>query len=173
MKFKITWNDQRDTRGIERGWITHRIDCIKDNKIIGFLRVQEINKKVLNFPQFLCYVKNIKHPLHNCLTSVKKPFVFLKENEIYYYEGLNINLKELEEEHKDYLSSHEKVCVSYVHVEEKFRRKGIATKLYKKLSEVFEQSIYSDTSQTDSVKKVWDNLVSSGFAKKEGDRYVI
>lgn len=110
MKFKVIWNDQRYLKEREKGFSYNRIDCVIDNKIAGHLVIKEFSKKRISFPQFLCYEKQINHPIYLALKN-RTSFVSLSDEDIFYYENLNLDLKALKKEYLKFLKNQKKSTI--------------------------------------------------------------
>lgn len=178
MKIKKSMDDQRDIRGRNKGWISHRFDMIHDGEIIAYLRIQEVKKELIpNLATYLCYVRGILHPkISEAPASLS--YSVLSDNDLHFYKN-KISEEDLviyTKEHNDYIEAYSNPLVGFVDVDEGFRRQGIATQLYKECVKELKktnQFLYADGSQSYDAEKLWNYFQKIGDVRKDKNRRFI
>lgn len=176
IKFKVYDQDPEDVRGINLGWVVHRVEAYVGDLRVGYLKISYIPQEYADryFPTLWHYLKN-----HKGYRNIKDP-----DDLDSVYRGVSVSRwssvdpdtievppKKLRDR---YLKMYEKSeagddyrqtmlylvdhpFVDYIDVE--FKGEGVGTALYKYgarwLAKVKGLPLYASSLQTDEAKKAW------------------
>jgi len=177
IKFKVYEQDPQDSKGLNLGWVVHRVEAWVDDMEVGYLKISYIPQSYADkwFPTLWHYLKNhkgyrnIKDPddLDSVYRGVSISRYSAKDPESVEVPEKKVRDKQLRmflktspeaEDYKStmlYLVDHP--FVDYINVE--FKGQGIGTALYKYgarwLAKTKGLPLYASSLQTEEAKSAW------------------